>query len=73
MTPEKVVLYPLPHKIKGFICADEEGGEVYILNSRLTNEANRDTMIHEIRHRRHNDVYRQCCVNTLEHQRHQRG
>lgn len=73
MTPEKVVLYPLPHKIKGFICADEEGGQVYILNSRLTNEANRATMLHEIRHSRNNDVYRQCCVNAVECQRHQRG
>lgn len=73
MTTEKVVLYPLPHKIRGFICADEEGGEVYILNSRLTNESNRATILHEIRHSKNNDVYRQCCVNTLEYQRHQRG
>lgn len=41
MLTEKVVLYPLPCKIKGFVCADEEGGEVFILNSRLTNESNR--------------------------------
>ena len=30
MLTEKVVLYPLPCKIKGFVCADEEGGEVFI-------------------------------------------
>ena len=45
MLTEKVLLYPLPHKIKGFICADVEGEEVFILNSRLTNESNRDTMV----------------------------
>lgn len=72
MLTEKVLLYPLPHKIKGFICADVEGEEVFILNSRLTNESNRDTMLHEICHKQHNDVYRCCCVNKVEYQRHQR-
>lgn len=49
---ERVFLYPLPHKIKGFICSDNEGGEIYFLNSRLTNESNRATMLHEIKHKK---------------------
>lgn len=49
---ERVILYPLPHKIKGFICTDNDGGEIFFLNSRLTNESNRATMLHEIKHKK---------------------
>lgn len=67
---ERVILYPLPHKIKGFICTDNDGGEIFFLNSRLTNESNRATMLHEIKHKKNNDVYTECCVNAIEYERH---
>ena len=66
----RVVLYPLPHKIKGFVCADEDGTETYVLNARLTRESNQETMLHEIKHSKNNDLYRECCVTELETVRH---
>lgn len=72
MQTERVILYPLPHKIRGFICTDGEGGEIIFLNSRLTNEANRETTIHEIKHLKNNDLYRQCHVGAVEIERHER-
>lgn len=47
---ERVILYPLPYKVKGFICADADGTETYVLNARLTREANQENMLHEIKH-----------------------
>lgn len=72
MTNPKVMLYPLPHKIRGFICADDEGGELFILNSRLTREANQETMRHELEHAANGDVYRECDVSKLEKERHKK-
>jgi hypothetical protein len=70
LNEERVILYPLPYKIKGFICADEDGSEVFVLNARLTREANMETMKHEIKHRKNNDLYCDCSVNELEAIRH---
>lgn len=67
---EHVVLYPLPYKVKGFICSDADGNETYVLNARLTREANQQTMLHEIRHSANGDLECDCCVNELEAKRH---
>lgn len=72
MTNPKVMLYPLPHKIRGFICADNEGGELFVLNSRLTREANQQTMLHELEHTANGDIYRECNVGILEKERHKK-
>lgn len=67
---EHVILYPLPYKVKGFICADADGTETYVLNARLTRESNMQTMLHEIKHSQNNDLYRECNVTELEAERH---
>ena len=46
----KVVLYPLPHKCKGFCHETEDGSQIVVLNSRLTRETNIKTYEHEISH-----------------------
>ena len=66
----RVILYPLPYKVKGFICADADGTETYVLNARLTRESNQATMLHEIKHSQNNDLYRECSVTALEAERH---
>ncbi len=67
---ERVLLYPLPHKIKGFVCSDCNGAETYVLNARLTHEANRATLIHELKHVANGDLYSECDVNEIETLRH---
>ena len=54
----RAVLFPLPLRIKGFIKADADGYETIVLNSNLTNEANRETFIHELTHSRHSDLFK---------------
>ncbi|WP_293849245.1 hypothetical protein [uncultured Phascolarctobacterium sp.] len=66
----RAVLFPLPLRIKGFIKADADGFETIVLNSNLTNEANRETFIHELTHSRHGDLFKVCCVDEIENLRH---
>lgn len=66
----RAVLFPLPLHIKGFIKADADGYETIVLNSNLTNEANRETFIHELTHSRHGDLFKVCCVDEIENLRH---
>ena len=66
----RAVLFPLPLRIKGFIKADADGYETIVLNSNLTNEANRETFIHELTHSRLSDLFKVCCVDEIENLRH---
>ena len=52
----RTVLYDLPPSIRGFIREDENGEAVYIINSRLTREANIETYLHEKSHFEHGDL-----------------
>ena len=70
LNEERVIFYPLPYKVKGFICADEDGFETFVLNSRHSREANIETMKHEIKHSNNNDLYCDCSVDELEAIRH---
>jgi len=65
----KVVLYPLPHKCKGFCHESEDGSQIVVLNSRLTREANIITYTHEISHA--DDFGKALDVNKLEKIRHE--
>lgn len=64
----KVVLYPLPHKCKGFCHETEDGSQIVVLNSRLTRETNIKTYEHEISHA--DDFGKELDVNELEKIRH---
>ena len=70
MTEQRVVLYALPHKIKGFVVADEYGDTTIVLNSALTREANEATYLHELEHIKNNDLYREDDVQVIESERH---
>ncbi len=60
----------LPYKVKGFICTDNEGSEICVLNSRLTHEANQATFLHELQHAQYSDLHTDCDINFLERNRH---
>ena len=65
----KVVLYPLPHKCKGFCHEADDGSQIVVLNSRLTREENMKTFVHEISHT--DDFGKELDVNELEKVRHE--
>ena len=66
----RTVLYDLPPSIRGFIREDENGETVYIINSRLTREANIKTYLHEKSHYEHNDLQSLRAVAEIEKERH---
>lgn len=67
-------LYDLPLKCRGFILRDPyTDEESIILNARLTNEANKETYLHEIRHKLLGDLDSAEDVNTIENRAHQNG
>ena len=67
----KTYLYNLPLKIRGFIVRENSSGEdTIILNARLTNEANKETFIHELTHKRLGDLDSDESVNTIESRAH---
>lgn len=66
----RTVLYDLPHDIRGFIREDEDGEPVYVLNSRLTREANIKTYLHEKSHHEHGDLHSLRSVGEIESERH---
>ena len=70
MTEQRVILYTLPHKIKGFVVADEYGDTTIVLNSALTREANAKTYLHEIEHIKNNDLYCEGDIQVIESERH---
>lgn len=70
MTEQRVVLYSLPPKVKGFIVADENGDTTIVLNSALTHEANEETYLHELKHIKNNDLYNEGDVQDIESERH---
>lgn len=43
-------LMNLPQSVKGFVCHDDDGEAIIVLNSRLPWETNRKTYEHERRH-----------------------
>lgn len=50
---------PLPPTIKGLTVLDSEGNYNVYLNARLTHEANRQTLQHELQHIKNNDFSKQ--------------
>lgn len=67
----KTFLYDLPLKVRGFIIRENcSGEETIVLNARLTNEANKETFIHELRHKRLGDLDSDESVNTIESRAH---
>lgn len=43
-------LMNLPQCVKGFVCHDDDGEAIIVLNSRLSREQNKKTYAHERRH-----------------------
>ena len=43
-------LMNLPQGVKGFVCHDDDGEAIIVLNSRLSREQNKKTYAHERRH-----------------------
>ena len=67
-------LYDLPLKCRGFILRDPyTDEEAIILNFRLTNEANKETYIHELRHKLNGDLDSKEDVNIIENRAHRNG
>ena len=65
-------LYDLPLKCRGFILRDPyTDEESIILNARLTNEANIETYIHELRHKLNGDLDSGEDVAIIENRAHQ--
>ena len=70
----RTYLYDLPCKCRGFILRDPyTDEESIILNARLTNEANKETYIHEMRHRIFGDLDSDEDINTIENRAHRRA
>ena len=67
----EVYLYDLPLKCRGFILRDPyTDEESVILNSRLTNEANKETYVHELRHKLLGDLDSDEDINVIENRAH---
>lgn len=67
----KTYLYDLPLKIKGFIVRENSSGEdTIVLNARLTNEANKETFIHELKHKALGDLDSGENINFIEARAH---
>lgn len=70
----KTYLYDLPLKCRGFILRDPyTDDEAIILNARLTNETNKETYIHELRHKLNGDLDSGEDVATIENRTHRNG
>ena len=70
----KTYLYDLPLKCRGFILRDPyTDDEAIILNARLTNETNKETYIHELRHKLNGDLDSSEDVATIENRAHRNG
>jgi hypothetical protein len=70
----KTYLYDLPLKCRGFILRDPyTDDEAIILNARLTNETNKETYIHELRHKLNGDLDSSEDVATIENRTHRNG
>lgn len=69
MTNFHVIYCDLPCCIKGFVrkYVDEYA---IVLNSRLTREQNKKTMMHELDHIKNDDFYRDVDVQQLENHAH---
>lgn len=65
-----IVIINLPPKIKGFTVHNDDDTYTVCLNARYTMEAQRETMLHELKHIRGGDFDRLSDVNTLEVLRH---
>ena len=66
-----VYLYDLPCKCRGFILRDPHTDEESIvLNSKLTNETNKATYIHEMTHKLLGDLDSCEDVNSIERRAH---
>ena len=70
----EVYLYNLPVKCRGFILRDPyTGEESIILNARLTNEANKETYVHELLHKLLGDLDSKEDINIIENRAHRRA
>lgn len=69
----RTYLYDLPVKCRGFILRDPyTDEESIILNARLTNEANKETYVHEIYHKLVGDLDSPEDINVIENRAHKR-
>ena len=50
MEENEVILQDLPTSVRGFVFLGDDGEPVFVVNSRLTREANRKTFDHECGH-----------------------
>jgi hypothetical protein len=50
-------LMNLPQGVKGFVCHDDDGEAIIVLNSRLSREQNKKTYAHERKHISRGDMY----------------
>ena len=67
----EVYLFDLPPKCRGFILrAPYTDEESIILNARLTNEANKETYVHELRHKLLGDLDSDEDINVIENRAH---
>lgn len=67
----RTVLVDLPLKCRGYIYEDvATGDKCCVLNARLSNESNRKTYEHELRHDKNNDLDSNLDINTLENNAH---
>ena len=57
MDETRVILQDLPTSVRGFVCLGDDGEPVIVVNSRLTQEANRKTFLHEKKHIRRNELH----------------
>ena len=63
----RTILVDLPLKCRGYIYEDAVTGyKCCVLNARLSNESNRKTYEHELRHESNNDLESNADVNILE-------
>lgn len=66
----RTVIQNLPIGVKGFTLADENGDYTIFLNARYTQEMNRKTFRHELKHIKNGDFYRIESADSIETARH---
>jgi len=65
----RIVMCQLPTDVRGFVKEDVDGEVIIFLNSRLTQEANMKTLLHEQGHIKDDDLG-ECNVDEIEYLKH---
>ena len=61
----------LPYKVKALCVSNPDNSHTIIVNNRLSSEARKEAIIHELEHIKHDDFYSEEDASVIEYQRRQ--